>query len=89
MSEADISRLMVGRDVVLKIEKEDPTVGKTVLKIRNLVKNSASGKRVLDDVSFDIHEARSSALPAWKETASLPFPTCWPGWRAFPLGLWS
>ena len=47
---------MVGRDVVLKIEKEDPTVGKTVLKIRNLVKNSASGKRVLDDVSFDIHE---------------------------------
>ena len=56
MSEADISRLMVGRDVVLKIEKEDPTVGKTVLKIRNLVKNSASGKRVLDDVSFDIHE---------------------------------
>ena len=56
MSEADISRLMVGRDVVLKIEKDDPTVGKTVLKIRNLVKNSASGKRVLDDVSFDIHE---------------------------------
>ena len=56
MSEADISRLMVGRDVVLKIEKEDPTVEKTVLKIRNLVKNSASGKRVLDDVSFDIHE---------------------------------
>ena len=55
ISEADISRLMVGRDVVLKIEKEDPTVGKTVLKIRNLVKNSASGKRVLDDVSFDIH----------------------------------
>ena len=62
MSEADISRLMVGRDVVLKIEKEDPTVGKTVLKIRNLVKNSASGKRVLDDVSFTIPAGKTFAI---------------------------
>ena len=62
MSEADISRLMVGRDVVLKIEKDDPTVGKTVLKIRNLVKNSASGKRVLDDVSFDIYKGETLGM---------------------------
>ena len=56
MNEADISRLMVGRDVILKIEKEAPTVGKTVVHIDNLVKINASGKKVLDDISFDIHE---------------------------------
>ena len=56
MSEADISRLMVGRDVILKIEKEAPTVGKNIVSIRNLVKIDSTGKRVLDDISFDIHE---------------------------------
>lgn len=54
MSESDISRLMVGREVILKIEKEDPKPGKEVVKIRNLVKVNEAGKHVIDDVSFDI-----------------------------------
>ncbi len=56
MDESDISRLMVGRDVVLKIDKEDPKPGKPVVHIKNLVKINTAGKRVLDDVSIDIHE---------------------------------
>lgn len=56
MTEADISRLMVGRDVVLQFEKEDPTIGKTVVHVKDLVKVNPEGKRVLDGVSFDIHE---------------------------------
>ncbi len=54
MSEADISRLMVGRDVVLQFEKEDPTPGDAIVKVRDLVKINADGKRVLDGLSFDI-----------------------------------
>ncbi len=54
MSEADISRLMVGRDVVLQFEKEDPTPGDPIVKVRDLVKINADGKRVLDGLSFDI-----------------------------------
>ena len=34
MNESDISRLMVGRDVVLKIEKDDPKIGKPVVHIQ-------------------------------------------------------
>ena len=56
MSESDISRLMVGRDVVLKINKKDPKIGKQIVHIENLVKINTAGKRVLDNVSFDIHE---------------------------------
>ena len=56
MNEADISRLMVGRDVILKIEKEAPSVGKTIISIKNLVKVNESGKTVLDDISLNIHE---------------------------------
>ena len=54
MSEADISRLMVGRDVVLQFEKEDPTPGDAIVKVRDLVKINADGKRVLDGLSFNI-----------------------------------
>ena len=56
LNEAAISKLMVGRDVVLKIEKEAPKLGKPVLEIKDLVKINSIGKNVLDDVSFTIHE---------------------------------
>ncbi len=51
---AKISRLMVGRDVVLKIDKEDPKPGKPVLEIKNLVYKDSDGKNAVDDVSFTI-----------------------------------
>ena len=51
---AKISRLMVGRDVVLKIEKEDPKPDKPVLEVQNLVCVNSEGKNAVDDVSFTI-----------------------------------
>ncbi|HIU88546.1 MAG TPA: ABC transporter ATP-binding protein, partial [Candidatus Avilachnospira avistercoris] len=56
LDEAAISKLMVGRDVVLKIDKEPPKTGKPVISIRNLVKINSIGKNVIDDISFDIRE---------------------------------
>ncbi len=53
---AGISRLMVGRDVVLKIEKEDPKPGKPILELHNLCRTNAEGKKTLNNVSFTIHE---------------------------------
>ncbi len=52
---AKISRLMVGRDVVLKIEKEDPKPGKPVLELQHVVCVNSEGKHAVDDVSFTIH----------------------------------
>ena len=56
MTEADLSKLMVGRDVVLKIQKDAPVLGKPVVSIKNLVKINSIGKHVIDNISFDIHE---------------------------------
>ncbi|NLL71612.1 MAG: ABC transporter ATP-binding protein [Epulopiscium sp.] len=56
MNESDISRLMVGRDVVLKIDKEDPKPEEVVVKIKNLVKINETGKKVIDGISFDIRK---------------------------------
>ncbi len=51
---AKISRLMVGRDVVLKIEKEEPKTKEKVLEISHLTQTDSEGKKTLDDVSFCI-----------------------------------
>ena len=56
LNEAAISKLMVGRDVVLKIDKEAPKLGKPVVEIQNVVKINSIGKNVLDNVNFTIHE---------------------------------
>lgn len=54
LDEGKISRLMVGRDVVLKFEKEKADVKDNVLEIKDLVRINSFGKRVLDGVSFNV-----------------------------------
>lgn len=54
LTQASLSKLMVGRDVVLKIDKTVPKPGAPIVSIQNLVKINAIGKNVIDGVSFDI-----------------------------------
>ena len=54
VTEQDISRMMVGRDVVLKVEKEPAKPGAPVLKIKDLNIVSENGKKIVDDVSFSV-----------------------------------
>lgn len=56
LTEKTLSKLMVGRDVVLKIDKELPHCGKKVLSVENVTKINSIGQRVLDKVSFSIRE---------------------------------
>lgn len=50
----EISRLMVGRDVVLKVEKDQAKPTETVLKVRNLEYVNEYGKTMVDKLSFDV-----------------------------------
>lgn len=52
VSEEEISRLMVGRDVVLQIEKSPAHLGETVIDIQNLTVSDSQGRRCLDSISF-------------------------------------
>ena len=51
-----ISRLMVGRDVVLKVEKEKARPGDEVLRIRDLEFVNEWGKKMLDKVSLSVRK---------------------------------
>ena len=56
VSEQDITRLMVGRDVVLKYEKDGRPYGKPMLRVNGLTMAGAHGKLVLNNVSFSVRE---------------------------------
>ena len=54
-SAAELARLMVGRDVLLRVEKTDAAGdGAAVLGVKNLTVTSRDGKRRLDGVSFEV-----------------------------------
>ncbi len=56
VSEQDISRLMVGRDVVLKVEKEKAEPTDTVLKVEDVHYENEYGKKMLNGVSFTVRK---------------------------------
>ncbi len=54
ISEQEISRLMVGRDVVLSVEKGPAEPKETVLKVRDLHYTNEWNKKMLDGISFSV-----------------------------------
>src|SRR6266498_4835801 len=51
---ADLARMMVGREVLLRVEKPPAKIGKTQLSVRNLSVKSTDGARRLSAVSFEV-----------------------------------
>jgi simple sugar transport system ATP-binding protein len=51
---AELARLMVGRDVLLRVEKADAEAGAAVLAVRGLAVAGRDGQRRLDGVSFEV-----------------------------------
>lgn len=56
VSEQEISRLMVGRDVVLKYGKGAPSPGKKVLAVNDLTCRAGGGKAILDRIRLSVRE---------------------------------
>ncbi|ASA24102.1 ABC transporter ATP-binding protein [Paenibacillus donghaensis] len=54
VSEQEISRLMVGRDVVLKYDKTTPAFSKPVLTVEGLSVHDAQGKALLANIDFTV-----------------------------------
>lgn len=57
-SPEEISRLMVGRDVILKQDKAPRSPGRPVLKVRDLNHTNRFGKRVLKDINFELQSGQ-------------------------------
>ena len=56
VSEADISRAMVGVDVILEVEKSEAKPGDNVLVVNDLGVYNEASKRVVNGVSFSVRE---------------------------------
>ncbi|MDX9899009.1 MAG: ABC transporter ATP-binding protein [Spirochaetia bacterium] len=54
VDEKDISRLMVGRDVILEVQKTEAKPRETVLKIKDLVILDRFKKKAVDGISFSV-----------------------------------
>lgn len=54
LTTADISKLMVGRDVVLKIDKKKAVPKEVVLQAKNLNLVDENGKKIVNNVSFSV-----------------------------------
>ena len=53
----EMSEMMVGRKVILSLDKNEATVGETILQVRNLSRRgneSKSGKAQLSNINFDV-----------------------------------
>jgi general nucleoside transport system ATP-binding protein len=55
-SAAELARLMVGREVLLRVEKTEPKTGATQLSVRNLSITNKDGAKRLDRVSFEVRQ---------------------------------
>lgn len=56
VTEQQISRMMVGRDVVLKVEKTKAQPKETVLKVKGLKIVNDDGKHLVKDISFSVRK---------------------------------
>ncbi|EIV99401.1 LOW QUALITY PROTEIN: ATPase component of uncharacterized ABC-type transporter [Thermoanaerobacter siderophilus SR4] len=56
ISEQDISKLMVGRDVILKIEKTKSKPEDVILSVKNLSYINEAGKVVLKNINFNVRK---------------------------------
>jgi general nucleoside transport system ATP-binding protein len=61
-SEAQLASMMVGRDVILTVEKGARTPGDTVMEIRDLVVRDDRGLSAVNGVSLDVHAGEIVAL---------------------------
>lgn len=50
----DLARMMVGRDVLLRVKKDDAKPGDPVLSVRGLTLRRAEGSPILDGISFEV-----------------------------------
>lgn len=53
---AELARLMVGREVLLRVEKPEAKVGATELSVKNLSVTTTDGTKSVDNVSFEVRK---------------------------------
>lgn len=58
VTEQEISKLMVGRDVILKYDKKINKVGSPVLRVENLCYKNENNKEILKNINFTVNSGK-------------------------------
>ena len=61
-SQQELANMMVGRPVMLEVDKEPAQAGQTVLEVTDLVVNDERGRLAVDGVSFSLHTGEILAI---------------------------
>ena len=77
-TEAGLARLMVGREVLFRVEKSTPAPGAALLQVADVRASDDRGVETVRGLSLTCTQARSSALPEWTGTDSRS------SWRSCP-----
>jgi ABC-type uncharacterized transport system ATPase subunit len=80
-SEAEMARMMVGRDVVLTVPKNDAKPARAVLRIRDLVVCDDRGHEAVDHVSLDVCAGEIVAIAGVQGNGQEEFVECLIGLR--------
>ena len=59
---ADLARMMVGREVLLRVKKKEIQRGGVVLEARNISVSDVNGLAAISHVSFDVHQGEIIAI---------------------------
>ena len=62
VTQADLARLMVGRDVVFRVDKKQVEVGDVVLSVENLKAKNNKGLPALNGVNLNVHQGEIVGL---------------------------
>lgn len=81
LDEKEISRLMVGRDVITSIEKTVAKPGEVVLKVEDLSCSSDEGKQVLKNISFTVRKGEILGIAGVEGNGQLELVECITGLR--------
>ena len=73
VTKEEISRLMVGRDVILNGQKDKANPSDVVLRVRDVEYVNEWHKKMLDKISFDV---RRGKIPDWRKINRPPGPLC-------------
>lgn len=62
VTRADLARLMVGREVIFRVEKKQVEIGDVVLSVENLKADNDKGLSALNGISLNVHEGEIVGL---------------------------
>jgi len=79
MSAQQISTAMVGRDVVMKIEKAAPNVGSSIMEVNNLIYKNDEDKEVVKNISMSIKGGKILGIAGVEGNGQREFIDCLTG----------